>query len=285
MERAVVKNLRLAGSFTSNNRRGLVAAQARESVCERIFIDAQMPKGSATNEQYSGVLIGYNLPYYNGSNQDTTKSYALVARDICIICNIESIAHAASISYGFTKEVERCTIIGKYVSGLTSYNIGVYDSIVSDFPLEQTEDNVFVNDVFIKKLMNGGQNDYRAGFMYRNNSLVIKHIKNILDMSKSLNNNTAYNETIGSVVYFNDSEKPKLQNIYTTNQSRENFTSSLNRKTYSGTKKTFNELCSMDRFNDNWLKGSVGTAVINNQYATEIKVLRAAKEENYYGGY
>jgi len=276
---ATIKNLRTAGSFTTNNRRGVIVFYARDCKFERIFMKTALPKGSSYSYQYTGGLLAWSIAYYNqnGTVEDTTRSYAAEVQDVCVISNIVSNGHSCSLAFGRLKSINRAFMLGSLTANTTSYNIGVFGALIGNNPAANAPNEVFAKNIFSKEKLSSGQDNYR--FIVGTATYVPKEVKNIIDLN--IGTSSSYSDGITAIRYKENDALAKFSNIYTT-QTRNASTRDGNIP-YNGTTKTFSQLCQTPAFDSDWIKGAVGTPIINNQYATEPDVLLAAKDENYYG--
>lgn len=244
---------------------GVVGAAQLNSRLERICAKMNVTN---TSGSYAAAGIG-GVGYLTSSS--ATEHVTTFFKDVFYCGHVTATAHAGGLSYDWGK-VKRCIVLGKIESKNTE------NPVKTGSTLRDSLDGsaIYAEDFFSKAILVKGASYLRGCFQVMNT--VPDHITNIFDLNQKASNT-------GNIFQHSGVSSTSLTNCYSLQGGGSSGYNSSWRYLYGTKINSFQDACETDYFanNDNWIKGDVGTNIINNQYATDSDVLSAAKKENYYG--
>jgi hypothetical protein len=267
---AKIVNLNVTGSITSSIQVGGVVAIATYSTIERVKAKVQV----ISTTQQASLLLHSNATYYG----DTTAKpgHKVTIKDVFVCGYAYAKKNTGGISAYSISNATRTISIGKLESMETAQNYAIRTAFsLTDTPKVNNPD-LFVNGVFSKCILVNGDSRLRV-CVHISDGTKPKNVTDILD----LNQKAPYT---GCISYWAGDSEPTLTRCYSLQTTQGGGAwvkaNGINIADFETAKQN-------DYFpnNQNWIKGGVGTNIINNQYATDPDVLAAAKEESYYGGY
>lgn len=272
---ATIKNLNVTGSFTSNMICGGVIGTNTRSYVERVYANLDItcvtpPSG------YTGSLTASGV-WYAGtyiSNNDTRSNFAGWMQDVMFVGHVKAKNNSALLSTNECTNAHRVIAIGKAES--TNYSNPVKSGFTITDAVKSGNHDIYLEGFFSKaNLINGA--DYLRGCLQVPADTYPYYIQRILDLNKP---------AADTCTVFSVNRTTTLTNCYTRQSGSTSYQDSAWFYNF-GTNISFANACQTDYFDNHsdWIKGSVGTNVLNNQYATYDEVLSAAKNEDYYGGY
>jgi len=266
---ARIVNLNVKGNISgSQGVGGFAGASQMKSSLERICCKVNV---NASDGGASG--IGAVGSYRSGvSNENISSAY----KDILYCGHVKAKLTAGGLTYDTSRKIERCIVIGTIESVNTSNPVKSCSSLYDI--IKTGNDELWARDLFQKaNLVNGA--GHLKGVIQVPLSTTIIGIDRVIDLNK-----TEQSPTLLASIFHQSSVSDKYSQVYRINKNSSTFTNSSWQHT-NGIATTFDDLCNGDVFNgnSNWIKGDVGTPIINNQYATDDDVLSAAKIESYYG--
>ena len=268
---ARIINLNVAGSISCSAPLAGVIGANRLCQFERIFSCATV---TSSNNACSGVIGACYATQGRSYDTEIIPNFASTFKDIAFVGSAVASKNVGGITWDCCKNATRIISIGRIESKNTSnpakscFTLDDGDRVIAAF---------FADSLFSKAKIYRGTEESR-GCVQIQGSTQNATVENILNLN---DNTTASNM---STIFKHHSATITTNNVFYTVESSVHNTTWIK---INGTKKTFAEACASDLFggNSNWIKGNVGTNIINNQYATNTDVLSAAKNESYYGGY
>lgn len=268
---ARIINLNVGGSISCSSPIGGIIGAHRLCQFERLCGHINV---TSTNNACGGIIGAAYATQGRSYDGETIPDFSSTFKDLTFVGNAVASKNAGGITWDCCKTATRIISIGTVKSNNTS------NPVKSGFTFDAGDryNTVFLADsLFSKVKIYNGKSENR-GCIQVQGAIENATVNNVLNLN---DNTTATNI---STIFKHHSATLTNNNVFYTVESSVNNTTWIQIK---GTKKTFAQACANDLFegNSNWIKGDVGTNIINNQYATDADVLSAAKNESYYGGY